>query len=118
MNEILDHLGFGRHQLGDTPPTLALISGDPFRARAIAEQRLKDTVTLSENRGLFTYLGRLKSGAPVLSTTSGMGGPSISIVLNELVQVGIRTVIRIGTSGSIQEHVDIGSLVISSASLC
>ena len=46
-----------------------------------------------------------------------MGAPSMSIVVNELVQVGIRTVIRIGTSGSIQEHVGIGSVVIGSGAL-
>jgi uridine phosphorylase len=46
-----------------------------------------------------------------------MGAPSLSIVVNELVQVGIRTIIRIGTSGSIQDHVRIGSVVISSGAL-
>jgi uridine phosphorylase len=46
-----------------------------------------------------------------------MGAPSMSIVVNELVQVGIRTIIRIGTSGSIQDHVRIGSVVIGSGAL-
>jgi uridine phosphorylase len=47
-----------------------------------------------------------------------MGAPSLSIVVNELVQVGIRKIIRIGTCGSIQPHVAVGSIVISSAALC
>jgi uridine phosphorylase len=47
-----------------------------------------------------------------------MGAPSLSIVVNELVQVGIRQIIRIGTCGSIQAHVRVGSIVISSAALC
>jgi uridine phosphorylase len=47
-----------------------------------------------------------------------MGASSLSIVVNELVQVGIRQIIRIGTCGSIQAHVPVGSIVISSAALC
>jgi uridine phosphorylase len=47
-----------------------------------------------------------------------MGAPSLSIVVNELVQVGIRQIIRIGTCGSIQPYVPVGSIVISSAALC
>jgi uridine phosphorylase len=47
-----------------------------------------------------------------------MGAPSLSIVVNELVQVGIRQIIRIGTCGSIQAHVPVGSIVITSAALC
>jgi uridine phosphorylase len=53
----------------------------------------------------------------VLCCTSGMGGPSTSIVLNELAQVGVQSIIRIGTTGSIQPHVKVGSVIISSAAL-
>ncbi len=114
----LYHIGFSRADLGDPAPTLALLSGDPDRARLIAEQFLRDARPLSENRGLNSYVGRLPNGVPVLSATSGMGAPSLSIVVNELVQVGIRTIIRVGTCGSIQDHVRVGSVVITSASLC
>ncbi len=72
---------------------------------------------LSEHRGLHSYIGRLSNGRPILSSTSGMGGPSLSIVVNELVQVGIRKIIRIGTCGSIQERVLPGSVVIAQAAL-
>ena len=54
------------------------------------------------------------AASPVVCATSGMGAPSMSIVVNELVQVGIRTIIRVGTSGSIQDHVQVGSVVIGS----
>ncbi|WP_366941899.1 nucleoside phosphorylase [uncultured Nostoc sp.] len=60
----------------------------------------------------------LPNGRPILSATSGMGAPSLSIVVNELIQVGIRQIIRIGTCGSIQPDVTVGSVVISSAALC
>jgi uridine phosphorylase len=112
------HIGFGRSDLGDDPPTVALLSGDPERARTIAQANLRDVRVLSEHRGLNSYLGRLPSGRMLLSATSGMGAPSLSIVVNELVQVGIRQIIRVGTCGSIQAHVPPGSIVITRAALC
>lgn len=111
------HIGFGKDDLGDDPPTLAILSGDPDRATLIAKSRLENSQVLSENRGLNSYLGYLPGGRPVISATSGMGAPSLSIVVNELVQVGIRTIIRVGTCGSIQDHVLPGSVVISKAAL-
>ena len=118
MNPTLYHIGFGLDDLGQTPPTLALLSGDPNRAAMIARDLLQDAKTLSENRGLNSYLARLPNGRTVISATSGMGGPSLSIVVNELFQVGIRTIIRIGTTGSIQAAVKPGDVVITSAALC
>ena len=47
-----------------------------------------------------------------------MGAPSLSIVVNELIQVGIKKIIRIGTCGSIQPYVSVGSVVISQGALC
>ncbi|AWR87360.1 nucleoside phosphorylase [Meiothermus taiwanensis] len=114
----LYHIGFGPEDLGDQRPTLALLSGDPNRATQIAQTKLSQIKTLSENRGLNSYLGFLPNGRPIISATSGMGAPSLSIVVNELVQIGIRTIIRVGTSGSIQEDVKPGSVVISKAALC
>lgn len=114
----LYHIGFGRDDLGSKPPTIALLSGDPERACLIAQTYLQDARLLSESRGLNSYIGSLPNGRPILSATSGMGAPSLSIVVNELVQVGIRQIIRIGTCGSIQAYVPVGSLVISNAALC
>jgi uridine phosphorylase len=112
------HIGFGVNDLGVSPPTMALLSGDPERARLIAHTYLQDVRLLSENRGLNSYMGYLPNGRPILCATSGMGAPSLSIVVNELVQVGIRQIIRVGTCGSIQPHIPVGSIVISSAALC
>ena len=117
-NKHLYHIDFGREDLGSLSPTIALLSGDPQRANFIAQTYLHDVRILSENRGLHSYLGYLPNGKPVLSATSGMGAPSLSIVVNELVQVGIQKIIRIGTCGSIQPHIPVGSIVISSAALC
>lgn len=111
------HLGFGRGDLGGAAPKVALLSGDPQRAARIAEQHLEGARELSSNRGLNSYLGQA-GGAPLLSSTSGMGAPSLSIVVNELYQLGVRAILRVGTSGSIQPQVAVGSVVISSSALC
>lgn len=112
------HIGFGEADLGHPRPTLAFLSGDPDRASAIAVAHLGDVKRLSEHRGLNSYVGWLPNGRRAISATSGMGAPSLSIVVNELVQVGVRTIIRIGTCGSIQANVKPGSIVISKAALC
>ena len=107
-NDRFYHIGFGRADLGATPPDIALLSGDPNRASMIAHTFLREMKTLSENRGLNSYMGVLPNGRPILSATSGMGAPSLSIVVNELVQVGIKVIIRIGTTGSIQDYIKAG----------
>lgn len=114
------HIGFGPQDLGDPTPTFALLCGDPQRAARIAGQTegVHCLKTLSENRGLNSYLCRTESGLPFVAATSGMGAPSLSIVVNELVRVGIRTIIRVGTCGSLAEEVRVGSLVVSKAALC
>jgi uridine phosphorylase len=111
------HIGFGVNDL-DPDTNIVLLSGDPGRSEYIAKSKLSHARLLSEERGLNSYSATLPSGRPVICATSGMGAPSTSIVVNELAQVGITTIIRIGTSGSIQLHVDTGSVVISSAALC
>ncbi|HEV8056395.1 MAG TPA: hypothetical protein VGP51_07905, partial [Nocardioidaceae bacterium] len=109
MSDRLYHIGFGRSDLPkDT--TLALLSGDPDRSKLIAAEHLDDMAVLSRHRGLDSFVAHLASGRPVVCATSGMGAPSMSIVVNELVQAGIGTIIRIGTSGSIQERVKSGSV--------
>lgn len=112
----LYHIGFGPSDLPEGT-TIALLSGDPGRSEHIATDHLTGGRALSRNRGLDAFLADLPGGEPVVCATSGMGAPSTSIVVNELVQAGITTIIRIGTSGSIQPHVRIGSLVIGNAAL-
>lgn len=117
MSDLQYHIGFGRSDLGEVLPSVVLLSGDPDRTTFIAKSKLKDARLLSDNRGLTSYLARFDDGRPVLCSTSGMGGPSTSIVLNELAQVGLRTVIRIGTTGSIQPTVRVGSVIVTSGAL-
>ena len=114
------HIGFSPADLGSPVATTALLCGDPQRARRIAEETadVRCLKILSENRGLNSYLCELKGGMRFVAATSGMGAPSLSIVANEMVQVGIRQIIRIGTCGGIADRVKVGSLVISQAALC
>jgi uridine phosphorylase len=112
------HINFSREDLGLSPPTIALLSGEPERSSHIAHTYLQNVRQLSNYRGLDSYLGYLANSTPILVATSGMGAPSLSIVVNELIQVGIQKVIRIGTCGSIQSWVEVGSLVISRGALC
>ena len=116
MSERPYHLGFGSPQL-PSGTTIALVSGDPARSELIATEHLNGPEPLSRHRGLDAYLAHLADGTPVVCATSGMGAPSMSIVANELVQVGVRTLIRVGTAGSIQDHVRTGSVVIASGAL-
>lgn len=114
--DIRYHIGFGPDDIDGID--VAILCGDPNRAERVAHDHLTFEKTLSMNRGLNSFVGRTPGGRRVVSATSGMGAPSTSIVVNELAQVGIRHIIRVGTCGSIQSHVGTGSVVISRASLC
>ena len=116
MEGRLYHIGFGADDLPDGTATV-LLSGDPARSELIATEHLTGGRPLARNRGLDSFVAVLPGGAPVICATSGMGAPSMSIVVNELVQVGVRTIIRVGTAGSIQDRVRVGSVVIASGAL-
>lgn len=114
------HLGFGSDHLPGRVPATVLLCGDPERAQRIAMQSpgVHCLKTLSENRGLNSYLCLLDGGPSFIAATSGMGAPSLSIIVNELVQLGVRQIIRVGTCGGIADKVKVGDLVISQAALC
>ncbi len=114
----LYHIGFRKEDLGGNPPQIVLLSGEPERSHYIATTYCQNVQSLSEYRGLNSYLGYLPNGKSILVATSGMGAPSLSIVVNELVRLGMKKIIRIGTCGSIQPQVEVGSIVISQAALC
>ncbi len=112
------HIGFTKEDLNGANPQTVLLSGEPERSRHIAQTYLQNVKLLSQYRGLNSYLGHLPNQQPILVATSGMGAPSLSIVVNELAQLGITKFIRIGTCGSIQPEVKVGNIVISQAALC
>lgn len=90
-----------------------LLPGDPLRAKHIAETFLEDTVCYNQVRGMLGYTGLYK-GKRVSIQGTGMGIPSISIYVNELIaEYGVRKLMRIGTCGSIQENVNMRDVVLA-----
>lgn len=119
MSRIRYHLGFGPEELGRPAPVAALLCGDPERTGQLARHPgLRCLRTLSTNRGLASYLLETPDGEWLVAATSGMGAPSLTIVVNELVQLGLECIVRVGTCGGIGDRVRAGELVISSAALC
>ncbi len=93
----------------------AILPGDPGRVPAIAA-RLDRPRFLAENREYTSHLGFIE-GEPVLVMSTGMGGPSTAIGVEELYRTGVRTVIRVGTCGGMAERVVGGDLVVAQASV-
>lgn len=93
-----------------------LLPGDPGRARLIAETFLDDADVYNENRGLLGYSGRYQ-GVPVSVQTTGMGCPSLAIVVEELIRLGARTLVRVGTAGIIEDDVRPGDLIVADAAV-
>ncbi len=92
-----------------------LMPGDPLRAKFIAENFLEDAVCYNEVRGMYGYTG-FYNGKKVSVQGSGMGIPSISIYASELMtSYNVKNIIRIGTCGSLQEHVKIKDVVLAMA---
>jgi uridine phosphorylase len=114
----LYHLGFGRNDFEPNESTWVLLSGDPSRAERIAKAYLKKSRLLSSHRGLLFFEAETESGKKVLSATSGMGASSTSIIVNELSQLGLKKMIRVGTTGALQDRIQLADVVISQGSLC
>ncbi|MBC1232897.1 purine-nucleoside phosphorylase [Listeria booriae] len=92
-----------------------LLPGDPLRAKYIAETFLEDVICFNEVRNMFGYTGTYK-GKRVSVMGTGMGVPSISIYVNELIQsYDVKNLIRVGTMGAIQKDVKVRDVVIAQA---
>src|SRR3954466_7001157 len=74
-----------------------LLPGDPGRALMLAQSLLAEPRMFNHNRGLWGYRGEAADGRPLTIQATGMGGPSAAIVLSELLALGARRAIRIGT---------------------
>ena len=94
-----------------------LLPGDPQRALAVAQALLDAPRMLNARRGLWGYTGGAPDGKPVTIQSTGMGGPSAAIVVEELIGLGARTLIRIGTCGALVPEVELGSLLAVEAAL-
>ncbi len=89
-----------------------LLPGDPLRAKYIAETYLDDVEQYNEERGLLGFTGTWE-GKPVSVQGTGMGCPGATIVFEELIQLGCRKLMRVGTCGGLQAHHRLGDLIVA-----
>ncbi|MBQ1215986.1 MAG: purine-nucleoside phosphorylase [Firmicutes bacterium] len=104
---MLDEIGFGK---------TVLMPGDPLRAKFIAETFFENPVLVNNVRGVQGYTGYYK-GVKVSVMASGIGMPSMGLYSHELFKIfDVENIIRVGSAGSIQEHINMFDLVIGQAS--
>jgi DeoD family purine-nucleoside phosphorylase len=89
-----------------------LLPGDPNRARLIAERFLEDVAERNAERGLLGYTGTFEGKAVSVQAT-GMGAPSAAIVMEELIQLGVKRFLRVGTCGALQPQLEHGDLILA-----
>jgi DeoD family purine-nucleoside phosphorylase len=95
-----------------------LLPGDPGRALRLAQQLVDGTPKmLNHNRGLWGYSGIAHDGELLTVQATGMGGPSAAIVVEELVQLGARRLLRVGTCGALDGTLALGELLAAEAVL-
>ncbi len=107
------HLGICRNDLQGAE--LAIVPGDPERVRRIAEL-LEEPVELASLREFTSWRGKL-DGQPVVICSTGIGGPSTSVAVEELAQLGVRTFLRVGTTGAIQPNISVGDVIVTTGSV-
>ena len=92
-----------------------LLPGDPKRAEKIATF-FDDARKVADYRGYVTYSGKV--GETAISTCStGIGCPSAAIVVEELIKIGTKNLIRVGTTGALQPEIEIGDIIIATAAV-
>jgi DeoD family purine-nucleoside phosphorylase len=89
-----------------------LVPGDPLRAKYIAENFLEGAEQKNWERGMLGYTGTYE-GRPVSVQATGMGCPSAAIVVEELAQLGVKRLLRIGTCGGLQADLKLGDLIVA-----
>lgn len=105
------HIDAKKGEVADT----VLLPGDPLRAKYIAETFLEDVVQYNEVRNMFGYTGTYK-GKRISVQGTGMGVPSISIYVTELMQeFDVQKLIRVGTCGAIQKDVNVRDVILAQA---
>ena len=105
------HIGVGKGEVG----RYVILPGDPKRCKKIAAY-LEEPQLIADSREFVTYTGFL-DGEKVSVTSTGIGGPSAAIAMEELVACGADTFIRVGTCGGIDINVKSGDLVIGTGAI-
>lgn len=103
------HIGADKGQIAET----ILLPGDPLRAKYIAENFLTDVIQYNQVRGMNGYTGVYK-GEKISVQGTGMGVPSISIYVNELIQsYDVQKLIRVGSCGAISEDIHVRDIILA-----
>jgi uridine phosphorylase len=90
-----------------------LLPGDPGRALRLAQVLIEGPKMLNHNRGLWGYTGPAADGRPLTIQSTGMGGPSAAIIVEELIALGARRLVRIGTCSALDGALRTGDLVVA-----
>ena len=88
-----------------------LLPGDPHRALHVAQALLDKPLMFNHHRGLWGYTGTARDGGSLTVQSTGMGGASAAIVVEEVIALGARTLIRIGTCGSLEGDIELGTVL-------
>jgi len=88
-----------------------LLPGDPHRALAVAQALTEGPLMFNHARGLWGYTGTAPDGEPLTIQSTGMGGPSAALVVEELIALGARRFVRIGTCGALTGELELGDLI-------
>jgi len=107
------HLGLNASDINGA--TLAIVPGDPNRVERIA-QLLDEPRVLAAHREFTSWIGKLDGNSVVVCST-GIGGPSTSIAVEELAQLGVTTFLRVGTTGGIQPNVNPGDVIVTTGAV-
>jgi DeoD family purine-nucleoside phosphorylase len=89
-----------------------LLPGDPLRAQYIAETYFDEPRQVNGERGLLGYTGRWE-GKPISVQGTGMGCPGATIVFEELIQLGVNKLLRVGTCGGLQAQHALGDMIVA-----
>ncbi|MFB6105111.1 MAG: nucleoside phosphorylase [Halobacteriaceae archaeon] len=92
---------------------LALVPGDPDRVHRIADH-CEDHEPVATNRE-YTVVNATTDGVPITLCSTGIGGPSAAIAIEELANVGVDTLLRVGTTGALQPEIEIGDMIVATA---
>ena len=88
-----------------------LLPGDPHRALAVAQALTDGPRMFNHARGLWGYTGIARDGAPLTIQATGIGGPSAAVVCEELIALGARRLVRIGTCGVLGSGIEAGEIL-------
>lgn len=113
-DEIMYHTGLSKELIKNA--SYAVVPGDPARVEPLAKSIGQNAAFLTSHRDYTTWITYVNK-QPVLVMSTGMGGPCVTFAVEELARLGITRFIRVGTTGSIQENIELGDVVINNASV-